>query len=218
MERRKVCDKEHERLLQEGFDLRAEIERLQSGKILRGKDKGTRMLALPPPVVMVGVGVQAEMPGVSTVSVQTDVSRVQVVCKATYASVASQACPEMALAGGGVDVEMGGLGGGPLGPPPVPPVPVVPTVPVPGVVWAQALLIHGIDCRRGVGALLAAAYRLKVGECTVRGVRWLLGVGRRWGKCLSSVVVYLDRPVVVRGNSVWFGGALYPEERYVFGR
>ena len=218
VEGRKICDKEHERLLQEGCDLRTEIERLKSGKILRGKDKGTRMLALPPPVVMVGVGVQAVMPGVSTVSVQTDVSHMQVVRKATYASVASQACPEVALAGGGVDVKMGGMGGGPSGPHSVPPVPAVPTVPVPGVVRAQALLIHGVDCRRAVGALLVAACRLRVGECTVHGVRWLLGVGRRWGKRLSSVVVYLDRPVVVRGNSVWFGGALHPVERYIFGR
>ena len=41
---------------------------------------------------------------------------------------------------------------------------------------------------------------------------------RRWGKRLSSVVVYLDRPVVVRGNSVWFGGSLHPVEHYVFAR
>ena len=59
-----------------------------------------------------------------------------------------------------------------------------------------------------MGALCAAAGRLRVSECTVRGVRWLFGVGRRWGKRLFSVVVYPDRPVVVRGNSVWFGGAL----------
>ena len=55
MEGRKVCDKEHKRLLQEGFDLRVEIKRLKSGKILMGKDKGTRMPALPPPVEMVRV-------------------------------------------------------------------------------------------------------------------------------------------------------------------
>ena len=91
-------------------------------------------------------------------------------------------------------------------------------MPVPVVVRAQALLIHGVDCRRGVGALFAAASRLRVGESTVRGVRWMLGVGRRWGKRLSSVVVYLYRPVVVRGGSVWFGGALRPVERYVFVR
>ena len=63
VEGRRVCDKEHERFLQEGFDLRAEIERLKSAKILRGTEKGTRMPALPPPIETVGVGVQAEMPG-----------------------------------------------------------------------------------------------------------------------------------------------------------
>ena len=154
----------------------------------------------------------------STVSVQTDVSRVQVVRETSYASVASQACPEVAPSGGGVDVEMGGMGGGPSGPPPVPTVPVVPLVAVPGVLRAQALLIHGVDCRRGMGALQAAARRLRVVECTVRGVRWMLGVVRWWGKRLSSVVVYLDRSVVGWGNSVWFGGALHPVERYLFGR
>ena len=91
------------------------------------------------------------------------------------------------------------MGGGPSGPPPAP---VGVGVPVPGVVRAQALLIHGVDCRRSARALLAAAQRLRVGECAVRGVRWLLGVGRRWGKRLSSVVVYLDHPVVVRGHSL----------------
>ena len=70
----------------------------------------------------------------------------------------------------------------------------------------------------GKWALLAAARRLRVGECTVRGVRWLLGVGRRWGKRLSSVVVFLDRPVVIRGCAVWVGGVLHPVERYVFAR
>ena len=113
----------------------------------------------------------------------------------------------------GVDVEMGGMGGSPSGPPPAA---VGWGVPEPGVVWAQTFLIHGVDCRRGVGALLAAARRLRIGECGVRGVRWLLGAGRRWGKCLSTVVVYLDHPVVVRGHSLWFGGALHPVERYRF--
>ena len=74
-----------------------------------------------------------------------------------------------------------------------------------GLVRGQALLIHGVDCRRGVGSLLAMARRLRVGDCNVRGVRWLLCVDRRWGKRLSSVVVYLDRPVMVRGHSVWLG-------------
>ena len=57
-----------------------------------------------------------------------------------------------------------------------------------------------------------------MGECTVHGVRWLLGVGRGWGQRLSSLVVYLVHRVVVRGNSMWLGGSLHPGERYVFGR
>ena len=214
----KIVEKEMKRLLQEGFDLQAVIERLKSEKVSQRKDKGTRMRAMPPPLVLVGVGVQVEVPGESTVGVQTDVSRVQVVCETTYASVAAQTYAGVAPVAEGVDVEMSGMGGGPSGPPPVPVVPVVAVVPGLAVVPAQALLIHGVVCRRGVGALLAAARRLRVGECAVRGVRWLLGVGRHWGKCLSSVVVYLDRPVVVRSNLVWFGGALHPVERYVFAR
>ena len=113
---------------------------------------------------------------------------------------------------------MEGVGGGPAGSPPVPVMPLVSAPHVPVVVQARALLIDRVDCRRGMGALLAAARRLQVGECTVRGVRWLLGVARWWGKRFSSVLVYLHRPVVVRGHSVWFGGSLHPVEHYVFGR
>ena len=94
------------------------------------------------------------------------------------------------------------MGSGPTGPLPVPVVPLVPPVRVLEVVWVQAVLVHRVYCRRGMGALLTAAIRLRVGECTVRGVRWLLGVGRRWGKWLSSLVVYLDRPVVVHGHEI----------------
>ena len=112
-----------------------------------------------------------------TVGVMTDVTNEQVVRKTTYASVASPACPEVSLTTGGVDLEMGGTGDGPSRPPTVPVVPTV--VLVPGVVRAQALLIHGVDCRRGVGALLVAARRLRVGKCNVHSVRWLLGFGRR---------------------------------------
>ena len=110
-EGRKIVQKEMERLLQEGFDLRAEVERLKSGKVLKGKDKKTRMPAVPPPPELVEVGVQVAVPGVSTVGVQTDVCRVQVVRETTYALVASQACPEVAPAGVWVDVEMGEMGG-----------------------------------------------------------------------------------------------------------
>ena len=91
-----------------------------------------------------------------------------------------------------VDVEMGGMGSSPAGPPPAP---VDSGVPVPRVVRAQALLIYDMDCRRSVRALLAAAQGLSLVVCSVRGVRWLLGVGWHWGKRLSSVVVYLDRPL-----------------------
>lgn len=65
--------------------------------------------------------------------------------------------------------------GGLLGPPTVPVVPAVSAVPMSGVIRVRALLIHGVDCRRGMGSLVVAARRLRVGECTVGGERWLLG-------------------------------------------
>ena len=110
------------------------------------------------------VGVMTDWVGVSTVGVVTDVTNVQVVRETTYVSVASQASPEVVAGSAGVDVEMGGMGGCPSGPPLVP---VGSGVPVPVVVRAQALLIHGVDCQRGVRALLAAAQGLRVGECSV---------------------------------------------------
>ena len=112
-EGQKVVDVEMKRLLQEGFDLRDEIERLKSGKVARGVDKGTRMAAeaLRPGFCLAGVqtdrvgvctigvvtdvagvclaGVQTDGVGVSTVGVMTDVTNVQVVQRTTYASVAS---------------------------------------------------------------------------------------------------------------------------------
>ena len=88
----------------------------------------------------------------------TDVNNVQIVRKMTDASVASQACPDVSPATGSMDVDMGGTGDGALRSPPVP---IVPTVmPVPGIVPAQALLIYGVDCYSGMGALLTAAHRL----------------------------------------------------------
>ena len=117
VEGRKICDKEMEWLLQERFDLRAEIERRKSGKVFKGKDKGTKMPAVPPPPILVGVGVQTVAPELSAVSVQTDVSRVQVVRETTYASVAAQTCAGVGPVAEGVNVEMSGMGGGPPGPP-----------------------------------------------------------------------------------------------------
>ena len=55
-EERKIVNKEMKWLLQEGFDLRADIERLKSRKVLRGKDKGMRMTAMPTSMEMVWVG------------------------------------------------------------------------------------------------------------------------------------------------------------------
>ena len=159
-------------------------------------DKGTRMStgAVRPGFYLLGV--QTEGVDVSTVGVMTDLTNVQVVRETTYASVASKASPKVVAGPAGVDIEIGGIGGCPSGPPPSP---VCSGVPVPEVVWAQALLIHRVDYRRSLRALLVAARGLRVGECGFRGVRWLLGVGRRWGKHLSLVVVYLDSLVVVRG-------------------
>ena len=120
---------------------------------------------------------------VSAVWVMTDVSNVQVVWETTYVSVASKASSKVVSGPAGVDVEIGRIGGCPSGPSSAP---VGGGVPVPVVVQAQALLVHR-DCRRSMGALLAATRRLRLKVCTVRGVRWLLrlaGIGastcHRW--------------------------------------
>ena len=83
---------------------------------------------------------------------------------------------------------------------------------------AQALVVHGVSCGAGLRAVERCARRLNLGSFSVRGVRWLVGWQRRLGKRMSSVVVYLDRPVVVPERCVWFGGSLCPVEKYVFGR
>ena len=93
--------------------------------------------------------------------VQTDISRVQVVREMTCTTVATQA------GAGGVGVDGDSVIGG-VGLPDVGSRPVGEGV---GLVWAQALLIHGVDCRRGVGALLAMTRRLRVRDCGVHGVR-----------------------------------------------
>ena len=64
--------------------------------------------------------VQTDGVGVCTVGVITDVTNVQVVRKTTYARVASQAGSEVVAEPAEVDVEMGGMEGGPSGPPPAP--------------------------------------------------------------------------------------------------
>ena len=87
----KSAHKLAEKLVGEKRLLQKEVERLSVGKVLNGRDKGTRMLAPPEPPMCVGSGVQTELAGVSVVGVQTDISRVQVVRETTYASVATQA-------------------------------------------------------------------------------------------------------------------------------
>ena len=94
------------------------------------------------------------------VGVQTDISRVQVVRETTYASVATQAGAGRVGVDG--DSIMTGVEVPDMGPRPV--------AGAEGLVRAQALLIHRVDCRRSVGTLLAMARRMRVGDCSVRGV------------------------------------------------
>ena len=95
------------RLLQEGFDLQDEIDRLRLGKVARGVDKGTKMLMHPGRPGFCLAGVQIEETEVSSIGVMTDMMNVQVVLRTTYASVVSQASPEVVDGPAGVDVEMG---------------------------------------------------------------------------------------------------------------
>lgn len=179
----------------------AEVSRLEEQRVLNEVDEKTGPTDLDHLRAQAEeASVQAEGLKVSTVGVMTDVRNLQVVRKTTYANMESQACPQVSPASSGVDVKMGGMGDGP---PECPSVPVVPTVaPVPEIVWVQALLIHDVDCHHGLGALLIVPRRLRGCECTVRGVRSLLGFSRRCGKSLSLVVVYLYHTVVVRGSLV----------------
>ena len=157
----------------------------------KGVNKGTRMLtgAVRPGFWLARV--QTERVEVSTVGVMTDMTNVQVVRKTTYASVASQVDQEVVAGPVWVDVEMGGMGGCPVG---TPLALVGGVVPVPGVVQAQALLVHVVDCRRSVRALLAAARGLRVGEYSVRGVRWLLGVaGVGASACLRWLYTWITQ-------------------------
>ena len=114
------AEKLAEKLSGEKQLLEREVKRLVAGKVLNGRDKGTRMPAPPVPPVGVGSGMQTESARVSMVGVQTDISRVQVVRETTYASVATQANTGGGGAGGagGVSV-LGGVGVPGVGPQPV---------------------------------------------------------------------------------------------------
>ena len=58
-------------------------------------------------------------------------------------------------------------------------------MPVPRDVQVLALLIHGVDCQRGVEELLAAASRLKFGNSIVHSITWLLGTHIRGNPCIQ---------------------------------
>ena len=75
---RVVVEKEMKRLLQEGFNLRGEIDLLKKGKVAWGKNKGvgTARLFGMAPVDRIPVGVQTEGLEVCTMGMMTDVSRV----------------------------------------------------------------------------------------------------------------------------------------------
>ena len=166
-----------------------------AGKISEGVDRGMR--------------VDREMCEWGSAGTQTDVALSQEVESAgvqtdgvvtpSYADVAARGASDG-------DTVMGGVSG------------PVPVPPVRSIVRAQALVVHEASCAAGLRVVERCARHLNVGVCTVRGVRWLLGWQRRLGNRMSSVVVYLDRPVVVPGKCVRFGGALCPVERYVWGR
>ena len=110
-------------------------------------------------------------------------------------------------------------GSGLTGPYPVSAVSVVPFAHVPVVVWAQALLIHEVGCRQSMRALLAAAERLRVVECTVRGVRyccgWAGGGGSAyhccwytWTDLLWSVVIWCGLGVPsTQWSGMFLGGS-----------
>ena len=56
----------------------------------------------------------------------------------------------------------------------------------------KSVVVHGVSTNWGVNGVADCVQRI-----TVIGVRWLQGVGRRVGKTASSMVVYLDREVLL---------------------
>ena len=170
------------------------MESRLAGKISEGVDRGTwvhwSMLDLG------ALGTQTENvvgPDVVSVGVQADK-----VVSPSYADVARRGGPD-------VDTVMGVVSG------------PIPAPPLREVVRAQALVVHGVSCVSGLQAMERCARHLNVGVCTVHVVQWLLGWQRHLVKRMSSIVVYLDRPVTVTQKCVRFGGALCPVERYVRG-
>lgn len=75
----------------------------------------------------------------------TDMTDVQVVQKTTNMCVALHACHLVLPTAGDVDIEMGGVEGGPIGS--LPPLDAT-VISVLGVICAQALVLHSIKCQR----------------------------------------------------------------------
>ena len=170
-----------------------------------GVDKSARVVA---PVVdrkPRDVAVQAAVPLlVSTSGVQTD-GQVDAVAtlQPSYASVATQATfvptePRDGTRGGSVSLAGGG------GPQPV---------------GARALVVHGVPTHMSVDEIFWHADRLRIGVgVRVVRARWLVGLDRRRGNKASSLVLYFNGVVPVRGRVVRFGGRWCPVDRYEFAR
>lgn len=69
-----------------------------------------RVMAVPPPIVSLGMGVQVHAQVVSTVNVQTNVSHTHMVHGTTYSLVASQTSPKVVPASQSVHIEMTKMG------------------------------------------------------------------------------------------------------------
>ena len=67
----------------------------------------------------------------------------------------------------------------------------------------KAVVVHGVSTNWRVNGVADCMERI-IGR--VIRVRWLLGVGRRVGKTASSVVVYLDREVLLAEASIKMAG------------
>ena len=87
------------------------------------------------------------------------------------------------------------------------------------VVLARAIVIHGVACWQRMADIIFNAQRLRLGSGRqVVGARWLLGRQQRLTKQLSSVVIFFDGALPLRGGSICFGGRICPVEKYDFDR
>ena len=151
------------------------------------------------------VAVQAAVPIlVSTSGVQTDgQGEAEATPKPSYASVAT---PSTLVPTG----PRNGTSGGP-----VPPAGGA----APHPVGARALVVHGVPTRMSVDEIFwhADRFRIAVGVRVVRA-RWLVGLDSRRGKRASSLVLYFNGVVPVRGRVVRFGGRWCPVDRHELAR